>query len=63
MTIASTLLLYVGPGGLLSAIGTFVALVGAVALAVVGFVWYPLRRLFRRKRGDGATDDAESHGA
>jgi hypothetical protein len=37
---------YVGPGAGLSAIGVLVALLGAVALAVVGFVWYPLKRLF-----------------
>lgn len=39
---------YVGPGAGLSAIGVLVALLGAVVLAVVGFVWYPLKRLFRK---------------
>lgn len=39
---------YIGPGAGLSAIGTLVALVGAVLLAIVGFVWYPLKRLLRK---------------
>jgi hypothetical protein len=38
---------YVGPGAGLSAIGTLVALLGAVLLAIVGFLWYPLKRLLR----------------
>jgi len=41
-------LAYVGPGAGLTAIGTIVALLGALALAVVGFVWYPVKRLMRR---------------
>ena len=53
---------YVGPGAGLSAIGVLVALVGAVALAIVGFVWYPLKRLFRKAapaRADAPRDGDE----
>ncbi len=39
---------YIGPGAGLSAIGTVVALVGAILLAIIGFVWYPVKRLHRR---------------
>lgn len=45
---------YVGPGAGLSAIGTVIALVGAVLLAIVGFVWYPIKRLLRRNKNDAA---------
>ncbi|MEM5477769.1 hypothetical protein [Pacificibacter sp. AS14] len=38
---------YVGPGAGLTAIGTMVALLAALILAVVGFVWYPIKRLMR----------------
>lgn len=38
---------YVGPGAGLTAIGTVLALIGAVCLAIVGFVWYPVKRLLR----------------
>ncbi|MCF2870440.1 hypothetical protein L0664_05115 [Octadecabacter sp. G9-8] len=36
---------YVGPGAGLTAIGTMLALFAALILAVVGFVWYPIKRL------------------
>jgi hypothetical protein len=41
---------YIGPGAGLGAIGTLIALVGAVLFAIVGFVWYPLKRLLRKKQ-------------
>jgi hypothetical protein len=36
---------YTGPGAGLTAIGSLLALVAALLLALVGFVWYPLKRL------------------
>jgi hypothetical protein len=55
-------LAYVGPGAGLTAIGTVVALVAAVLLALVGFVWYPLKRMLRGKprtlpEAEPGTDD------
>lgn len=41
---------YVGPGAGLGAIGTVIALLGAILLGIVGFVWYPIRRLLDRNR-------------
>lgn len=49
---------YIGPGAGLSAIGTVVALLGALALMVVGFVWYPVKRLRRKLRA--AKDGGEA---
>jgi len=40
---------YVGPGAGLGVIGTLIAFVGAVLLAIVGFVWYPIKRLLRQR--------------
>jgi len=40
---------YVGPGVGLGAIGAFLAMVLAVLLAIVGIVWYPLKRMLRRR--------------
>jgi hypothetical protein len=42
---------YIGPGAGLSAIGIALALVATVALAVVGFLWYPAKRLYRHLFG------------
>jgi uncharacterized membrane protein len=41
---------YVGPGGGLSAIGAFLAVVAAAIVAVFGFVWYPVKRLLRKRK-------------
>ncbi|MEZ5863116.1 MAG: hypothetical protein R3D25_03230 [Geminicoccaceae bacterium] len=55
---------YIGPGAGITAIGSLLALVGAVLLALVGFVWYPIKRL-RRGRAKTASqgetvDDAHA---
>jgi len=41
---------YIGPGAGLTAIGSLLALIAGILLAIVGFVWYPIRRLRRRMR-------------
>jgi hypothetical protein len=50
---------YIGPGAGLSAIGTLVAVVGAVFLAIVGFIWYPIKRLFGGRRAPAAQGDPD----
>jgi hypothetical protein len=40
---------YVGPGAGLSALGSLLALIAAVLVAIAGFVWYPVKRLLRRR--------------
>jgi len=42
---------YLGPGGVLTAIGALVALFVAIVASIVGFLWYPLKRLRLRLRG------------
>jgi hypothetical protein len=41
---------YIGPGAGITAIGTVIAFIGAIVFAIVGFVWYPLKRLIRAMR-------------
>ncbi len=41
---------YVGPGAGLTAIGTVLALIGAVLLGIFGFIWYPVKRLLRNRK-------------
>lgn len=53
---------YVGPGAGLSAIGTLVALVVAVFLAILGFVWYPVKRILGKPKATDATRDGISSG-
>ncbi len=49
---------YIGPGAGITAIGTVIALIGAILLAIAGFVWYPIKRLLR-KRAQGKDTDRE----
>jgi hypothetical protein len=48
---------YIGPGAGLSAIGVVLAMVAALCLAVVGFVWYPVKRLLRKRGSAGKSQD------
>ena len=41
-------LAYIGPGAGLSAIGTVIALTAAILLAIIGFFWYPIKRLIAK---------------
>ncbi len=50
---------YIGPGAGISAIGTLIAVVGAILLAIVGFVWYPVKRMLKR-RAAAQTPDAKA---
>ena len=52
---------YIGPGAGLSAIGTFLALIFAVLVAIVGFFWYPIKRLIKGRKAD-AEDEEEQAG-
>lgn len=51
---------YIGPGAGISAIGSLLALFAAVLLAIVGFVWYPVKRL-RRKRNEARAKAKEEN--
>ena len=41
---------YVGPGAGIGALGAVVSFLAAVLLLIVGFVWYPVKRLLRRRK-------------
>ena len=41
---------YIGPGAGITAIGSLLALIAAVLLAIVGFVWYPVKRIMKNRR-------------
>jgi uncharacterized YccA/Bax inhibitor family protein len=39
---------YIGPGAGIAAIGTVLALIGGIILAIVACVWYPIKRLIAK---------------
>jgi hypothetical protein len=50
---------YVGPG---LGIGVIVAILGAllaVILAIAGVIWYPIKRMLRKKNHAGAADNTD----
>ena len=51
---------YIGPGVGISAVGSFFALLGAIVFAIVGFIWYPIKRLLRAVRRKRDTAKAET---
>lgn len=52
-------LAYGGPGSVITGIGAFVAAVVAVLAAVLGFFWFPLKRLYQRLQDEESTEDEE----
>jgi len=50
---------YVGPGLGLGIIGAIISGVLAVLLAIVGLIWYPLKRLMKRKRSPSDSEKEE----
>lgn len=50
---------YIGPGAAVTSIGVLLAIIAAVAIAIVGFLWYPIRR-FLKKRKKTNEQQAES---
>ena len=48
---------YIGPGAGLSVIGSVFALFGTIGLVIVGFVWYPIKRLRQRLRGNSGLSE------
>ncbi len=55
-SIPMSILAYIGPGTGLSALGTLLAVIAAVLLAVIGFVWYPVKRLVAKLKKNKAGD-------
>lgn len=49
-------LAYVGPGAGLTVIGSILAIFAAIFLAIAGFVWYPIRRMIRKRKNNGGKD-------
>ncbi|MEM1369506.1 MAG: hypothetical protein AAGG02_16155 [Cyanobacteria bacterium P01_H01_bin.15] len=59
VVLASPGLAYIGPGTGIAAIGAFLALIAAVFFAIVGFLWFPIKRMLKkRKQAEAQSDEA-----
>ena len=54
---------YVGPGAGLSALGSLLALLAAIVVAIAGFIWYPIKRLLGRRRTSTPAESSQASGA
>lgn len=56
---------YGGPGSVITGVGAFLAAVIAVGAALLGFIWYPTKRLLRAFRSESEilVDDEMSRGS
>ncbi|MEX0727696.1 MAG: hypothetical protein WEB58_00510 [Planctomycetaceae bacterium] len=51
---------YIGPGTGLSAIGAFLAVLAGIFVAIFGFLWYPIKKLLRKRKKASRADFQES---
>ena len=50
---------YIGPGAGIAALGTVLALIAGVLLAIVAFIWYPIKRLLAKIKKKRMTDNED----
>ncbi len=59
LIISQPAMAYVGPGAGLAAIGAFFALVAGIFAALFGFLWYPIKRLMRKRKQSKEDNDGQ----
>jgi len=52
---------YMGAGAGLSAIGSILSFLGVFLLMLFGFVWFPLKRAFNRRKNKSQTADTSEN--
>ena len=50
---------YIGPGAGLSAIGAFIAIIAAIFVAIFGFIWYPLKRFWKKHKKNSENENED----
>ncbi|NDR58717.1 hypothetical protein FPS10_20205 [Pseudoruegeria sp. M32A2M] len=53
-------LAYIGPGAGLGAIAVALALAAGIILLIVGFLWFPIKRMIKRARHTSSEDEQGS---
>ena len=53
---------YVGPGLGLGALGALLGAIVAVLLAIFGVIWYPMKRMFKKKKSPESKDEKTAPG-
>jgi predicted permease len=50
LVLPATVFAYVGPGAGLSIIGSVLAFAAAIIVGIFGFLWFPIRRILRKRK-------------
>lgn len=50
---------YVGPGTGIAALGALLAIIVGVVAALFGFLWYPMKRLLKKRKQGAASQEAQ----
>ncbi|MDJ0589099.1 MAG: hypothetical protein QNJ72_03760 [Pleurocapsa sp. MO_226.B13] len=53
---------YVGPGTGIAALGALIAIVVGVIVALFGFLWYPLKRMLKKREQAASKEANETEG-
>jgi hypothetical protein len=59
LVVPSEAVAYGGPGSVISGIGALLAIVATIFAAILGFLWYPVKRLVRALRGESEETPVE----
>lgn len=59
--VPSQVLAYVGPGAGLSIIGSLLAFIAVIFVGIFGFLWFPIRRLLRKRKQSSAQSSEDSN--
>lgn len=54
LSLPGNVLAYGGPGSVISGIGAFLAALAALVASLFGFIWFPVKRLYRRMTKEDA---------
>jgi hypothetical protein len=52
---------YIGPGAGAGAIAVVFGILSSIFLAFVGIIWYPIKRLFKRRKGTAKSSVPDQH--
>jgi hypothetical protein len=60
LSVPSSAAAYIGPGAGISVLGSLLAVLGTIALAIGAILFWPIRKLLKRRKGKQAGDTPDS---
>ena len=60
LSLSSSAAAYIGPGAGISVLGSLLAVLGTIVLAIGAILFWPIRKLLKRRKGKQAGDTPDS---